>query len=184
MSDKISTEVTATNEANGFDVANDSTFVITGGAKRWPDRLNGLAVRFNLPTAFTALPTELEGTFENVDALNHFLSVQGRNALINELAGWLNAKLDGGAQRSEGVAPADVVAYCATVKVTPPQRRSGGGAKAQVSALTAAVAEKDAKLSEAQAMMLSLLAEMPKAARAAHIEGLKAAGMIPADYTG
>ena len=182
MSDKISTEVTAANTANGFNVEDANVFAIAGGAKRWPDRLNGLVVRFNLPTAFVDVPAQVADTFENADALNHFLSVQGRNALINELSGWLNEKLEGGAQRSAGVAPADVVAFCATVKVNPPQRRAGGGAKAQVDALTAAVAEKDAKLEAAGPMILAMLAALPKAERAAHVENLKTAGMLPADY--
>ena len=183
MSDKISAAVEAANSANGFDADAANVFTIDGTTKRWPVTLNGLNVRFNLPTAFETVPGELAGSFEDAEALNHALGVATRNLLLGELSSWLKAKPEGSnSERGGTVTAADVVAFCATAKVSAPQRKAGG-AKQTVSILRETVKAKDAKLDAAQEMMLAMLADLPKAARAAQVDRMRAAGMLPADYT-
>jgi hypothetical protein len=162
---------------------NTFTFKLDGKAARWPERLNDTELTFQLPAPFEAMPENLAGTFENLDALNHFMTVGVRNALINELAGWLKATPDGADKaRSETATPAEVQEFAKTCQVTPPARRSGG------KAAKLADAERRARENEQQAEALSgalhaLLSSMAPAARKSAIAGLIEAGQLPAGFT-
>lgn len=156
---------------------NTRTFKIDGSKGRWPARLNDVEVTVPAPEPFTAVPSELTHCFESVEALNDFLHTGVYNAILGVLARELKS---GSLEKADADA---VKAAAATLKVTPAQRRTSTKKAAAVDAAERRAAAAEEAAEATRMALVAALKELPAKARDAQVTALKAAGVLPADFT-
>jgi hypothetical protein len=173
-------------------------FIIDGGTKRWPQSVDKFEVSVKVPAPLATLPEGLGTCFANVDALNHLLNVQTYNAMLGNLAAWLNEKIPQGegaepVQRSAlPITVEDVQAFLDSSIISPPERKRGGEKKvgavakarkelAEQKARADAIAVQSSALVDAMRSMLAAMPDTPE--RAAQIAAMIAAGTLPVDFT-
>lgn len=176
-------------------VAAANVVEIDGTKKGWPDRLNGVKVTFATIPADASADDAIAFVREHAaddNAVVGFLRSAVEREQTATLRSWLNGKMREPGKsytreeakalptRSAKVSKEDVASFGDGWQIPAPRVSK---TRAKIDAAEARARRSEEQLSAAQNALVEMLRKLPAKERNAQIDGLKAGGLIPSDFT-